>query len=272
MPTIVPGTPLHTAIDAIGKAAGEVFSQALSSPWKVEVNAEAAAQPADTACVYFGLFVSGNVQGSAALQVAGTDALLLAQKFLQEPLDSSAELNKDRKEALEELIRQVAGLAETALKSQFGDLKLQVSAIDAPDWTGATVALVASEAAAGTLALELRLSNELVASLSAPPATQASKTPSKEQEILATSENNLDLLLGVDLNLTLRFGQRVLTLREILDLTSGSVIELDRQVQEPADLLLGGKLIAKGEVVIVDGNYGIRITEVVDPRHRMSAV
>jgi len=60
-----------------------------------------------------------------------------------------------------------------------------------------------------------------------------------------------------------------MTLREILDLASGSVIELDREVQEPADLLLGDKLIARGEVVIVDGNYGIRITEVPDSRQRM---
>jgi flagellar motor switch protein FliN/FliY len=75
------------------------------------------------------------------------------------------------------------------------------------------------------------------------------------------------LLLGVDLSLTLRFGQRTLTLREILDLSSGSVIELDRRVQEPADLLLGDKLIARGEVVIVDSNYGLRITEVCDAHH-----
>jgi flagellar motor switch protein FliN/FliY len=61
---------------------------------------------------------------------------------------------------------------------------------------------------------------------------------------------------------TVRFGQRQLTLREVLELTSGSVIELDRQVDEPVELLLDGKVIAKGEAVVVDGNYGLRITEV----------
>jgi flagellar motor switch protein FliN len=104
-------------------------------------------------------------------------------------------------------------------------------------------------------------------------AKLAEATPTNsETETAPPGENNLDLLLGVHLNLTLRFGQRVLTLREILDLTSGSVVELDRQVQEPADLLLGDKLIARGEVVIVDGNYGIRITEVEDPRQRIQRV
>jgi flagellar motor switch protein FliN/FliY len=55
-----------------------------------------------------------------------------------------------------------------------------------------------------------------------------------------------------------------MTSHEILELTRGSVIELDRKLQEPADLLLGDKLIARGEVVVVDGNYGIRVTEVAD--------
>jgi flagellar motor switch protein FliN len=73
---------------------------------------------------------------------------------------------------------------------------------------------------------------------------------------------NLELVLDVELNVTVRFGQRQLTLREVLELTSGSVIELDRQVEEPVELLLDGKVIARGEAVVVDGNYGLRITEV----------
>jgi flagellar motor switch protein FliN len=73
---------------------------------------------------------------------------------------------------------------------------------------------------------------------------------------------NLDLVLDVELNVTLRFGQRQLSLREVLELTSGSVVELDRQVEEPVELLLDGKVIARGEAVVIDGNYGMRITEV----------
>ena len=66
-------------------------------------------------------------------------------------------------------------------------------------------------------------------------------------------------------NVTLRFGQRLLTLREILDLTTGSVVELDRQVEEPVELLLEGKVIARGEAVVIDGNYGLRVTDVPQP-------
>jgi flagellar motor switch protein FliN len=79
---------------------------------------------------------------------------------------------------------------------------------------------------------------------------------------------NLDLVMDVELNVTLRFGQRLLTLREVLDLTSGSVIELDRQVEEPIELLLEGKVIARGEAVVIDGNYGLRVTDVPQPISR----
>src|SRR5579875_3284494 len=84
-------------------------------------------------------------------------------------------------------------------------------------------------------------------------------------EAFTLGERNLDLVLNVELNVTLRFGQRVLTLREVLDLATGSVVELDRQVEEPIELLLDGKVIARGEAVVVDGNYGLRVTEVPQP-------
>jgi flagellar motor switch protein FliN len=76
-------------------------------------------------------------------------------------------------------------------------------------------------------------------------------------------ESNLGLVLDVELNVLLRFGQRQLSLREVLDLKCGSVVELDRRVDEPVELLLDGRVIARGEAAIVDGNYGLRVTEVV---------
>lgn len=100
-------------------------------------------------------------------------------------------------------------------------------------------------------------------------ATQEPNTLTAESMNLSPSPpaeaKNLDLVLNVELNVTLRFGQRLLTLREVLDLTTGSVVELDRQVEEPIELLLDGKVIARGEAVVIDGNYGLRVTEVPQP-------
>jgi len=74
--------------------------------------------------------------------------------------------------------------------------------------------------------------------------------------------------MDVELGVTLRFGRRRLLLREVLDLNSGSVIDLDRQVEEPVDMLLDGRVVARGEVVVMDGNYGLRVTEVAPAAER----
>ena len=86
----------------------------------------------------------------------------------------------------------------------------------------------------------------------------------------ARSRNNvvrgaqLGRVMDVPLAVTLRFGQRQMRLRDVLELDTGALVELDRQVEEPVDLMLGSRVIARGEVVIVDGNYGLRVTEIVE--------
>lgn len=87
-----------------------------------------------------------------------------------------------------------------------------------------------------------------------PPAAQAA----------AAEHGQIERVIDVPLAVTLRFGQRHLTLREVLALNTGSLVELDRQVEEPVELMLGDRLIARGEVVVIDGNYGLRVTEVME--------
>lgn len=74
----------------------------------------------------------------------------------------------------------------------------------------------------------------------------------------------LERVIDVPLAVTLRFGQRSMRLREVLELNTGTLVELDRQVEDPVDLILDERVIARGEVVIVDGNYGLRVTEIVE--------
>ena len=85
-----------------------------------------------------------------------------------------------------------------------------------------------------------------------------------EQNTEKSSIPSLDLLLDVELEATIRFGGRHLALREILSMTAGSVVELDKRLDEPAELLVAGRLVAKGEVVVVGGSFGLRVTEVVN--------
>jgi flagellar motor switch protein FliN len=106
--------------------------------------------------------------------------------------------------------------------------------------------------------VEVVLNEALIASLQIAPA-HASISPLAGDPVIG----KLGMFLDVELVVTLRFGGRRMLLKDILDLCTGSVVELDQQVHEPVDLLLDGKLIARGEVVVVDGNYGLRITEVL---------
>jgi flagellar motor switch protein FliN/FliY len=87
-----------------------------------------------------------------------------------------------------------------------------------------------------------------------PPAAATAAEPAEA--------GNLDLLSDIELDVMLRFGCRQAMLREVLELGTGMVLELDRDVQDPVDLMLNGRVIARGEVVIIDGNYGLRVTEV----------
>jgi flagellar motor switch protein FliN len=78
--------------------------------------------------------------------------------------------------------------------------------------------------------------------------------------------------MDIELEVTLRFGQREVLLGDILNLSPGSVLELDQQVQDPVELLVGGRVIAWGEVVTVEGNYGLRVTGLANREERLQSI
>jgi len=85
----------------------------------------------------------------------------------------------------------------------------------------------------------------------------------------AVDRDSIDRLLDVTLNLSVELGRKDMQIREILDLGPGKIIELDKLAGEPVELLVNGKLLAKGEVVVVDENFGVRITDLIDPEDRI---
>jgi flagellar motor switch protein FliN/FliY len=82
----------------------------------------------------------------------------------------------------------------------------------------------------------------------------------------------LELLLDVELEASLRFGAREMPLAEILDLGPGDVVQLDRHINDPVDLIVGDKIVARGEVMLVNGNFGLRVTEVAEPQRRLESI
>jgi flagellar motor switch protein FliN/FliY len=86
------------------------------------------------------------------------------------------------------------------------------------------------------------------------------------------TRRGVDLLLDVELEASLRFGSREMSLNEVLDLGPGDVVELDRHITEPVDLLVGDKIVARGEVVLVNGNFGFSVLEVATPEMRLESI
>lgn len=89
-----------------------------------------------------------------------------------------------------------------------------------------------------------------------------------QPEVNGEFNKNLDLLLDVKMSLSVRLGDTDLPLKQVLELTRGSVVELNRLAGEPVDLYANGKLIARGEVVVIEDNFGLRITSIVSPQER----
>lgn len=88
----------------------------------------------------------------------------------------------------------------------------------------------------------------------------------------ANGEVNLDLVLDIPVSISLRVGCTEIAIRDLVKLVEGSVIALDRDASEPMDLLVNGTLIARGEIVVVDGRFGVRLTEVVSPLERIETL
>ena len=85
-----------------------------------------------------------------------------------------------------------------------------------------------------------------------------------------SAPHNIDLIMDVPLDISVELGKTRKTIRDILELHQGAIIQLDKLAGEPVDMLVNGKLIAKGEVVVIDENYGIRITTIISPMDRMN--
>jgi flagellar motor switch protein FliN/FliY len=88
-------------------------------------------------------------------------------------------------------------------------------------------------------------------------------------QVHGESNRNLDLLLDIKLKLTVELGRTEVPIKKVLELTRGSVIELDKIAGEPVELFANGKLIAKGEVVVIEDNFGLRITSITSPDNRI---
>ena len=99
---------------------------------------------------------------------------------------------------------------------------------------------------------------------------QAKASPSDATASGRSSKDvNLDVVLDIPVNISMEIGRTKISIRNLLQLNQGSVVELDRLAGEPMDVLVNGTLIARGEVVVVNEKFGIRLTDIISPAERV---
>jgi flagellar motor switch protein FliN len=289
---------LEAWLDAWRSCTQDVLSQISGQPTVFETIFEPLATKESD--LRYTVAALGAVQGEMAFCLSETSGQRLAGKFLGETVPSSSdggsekEFSGESREALEELLRQIGGLVATSVGERAGGpVQFQLLRAEAPwAWTSDHVATLRTRDEAGReIALDIRISPALAAALaaraqvkeaSASPAPSASVSPpstspgagsgaaapprgTQEGPVPERVSAGYGRLRGVGLGVKLRFGTRRILLRDVLALSTGQVVELDDELSSPVDLLLDGRVIARGDVVVIDGKYGLRVTEVVDP-------
>jgi len=257
-----PATFLETWAQSLSQVLGQVSARPVPCAALAEPPAELAA--AAESDLWMVATLSGGLRGEMSLRLAPPAVVRCAQMLMGDIAAAPVEMTGEHREAALELLRQVAGLVSTSLAARWGEVQLRIEATETmPTWSASAVAwLRAGEDSSALILIEVQLSAALVAALRVEQREEPRAREGPASAAQPDSGINLGLLMDVELAVALRFGSRRLPLRDVLDLGPGAVVELDRQVQEPVDLLLDGRLLARGEVVVMDGNYALRVTEV----------
>ena len=214
--------------------------------------------------------------GPACLLLPGAGALGLVRTLAGEAGTASGETpGPGEEEALRELAGQVAGALASAVGTVLGrpvGFEAASSAWtpgggrDAAAAEGVVLVLGLSAGPSTTEALLLvpRTALPPVAAQAAPAAPAAAREPEGPR-----NGNGIELLLDISLPVTVELGRTRMMIRDILQLAPGSVLELDKLAGEPVDIMINEKSIARGEVVVIDENFGVRLTSIVTPSERL---
>jgi flagellar motor switch protein FliN len=234
---------------------------------------------------------AGKLQGQLQWNCEKAMAVQCAQLLMSETLDPAVAYGPTQADGFLEFIRQVAGELAVAWKKEIAsEAELVWQQAQTTDFvTKHPARFELTGGALKTLSFGLDLDAEFIAGLEAAQSAAADATVNEEvaaKERTTTSDevpalgkhssaaipSNLALILDVQLDATIRFGEREMLLQDVFGLMPGAIVELNQLVSEPADLLVAGRLVAKGEVVVVDGNFGLRVTEVLASNQRAAVM
>ncbi|WRC88830.1 flagellar motor switch protein FliY [Helicobacter pylori] len=201
---------------------------------------------------------------------------------------SKQEMDNDDLDAFKEMASNIFGAIATSLKSQELLPKLNFTTTNAEIAKELPKREDYAKAVVFSFKMEAIKESQIILLTTAAFEHQFEKTHKEEKEetiksaIEATEEvkthdaslenieiRNISMLLDVKLNVKVRIGQKKMILKDVVSMDIGSVVELDQLVNDPLEILVDDKVIAKGEVVIVDGNFGIQITDIGTKKERL---
>jgi flagellar motor switch protein FliN/FliY len=236
------------------EAATTLFSQALAGEPEL---VESLPKPMAAGAFGFAATIAGDEEGRFSV--------VLDPAILESPLVGEG---MDQKAGWSEILKEVASAAAGELLAKTGK-KCRVEKFE--EITGESKVSRAFQLKSGERVFTILVRDEVRAPKpSAQPATRPADAPAPPPP--PGLSPGINLLMDVELEVSLRFGCKELPLGEILDLGPGDVVQLDRNITDPVDLIVGDKIVACGEVVLVNGNFGLRVTEVASPRQRLESI
>jgi flagellar motor switch protein FliN len=254
---------MKSYLDCWVSVAADLFSQALAGE---PVLAETQPAPLASDAFAFAATLAGEVHGRFTV--------FLESMLLETPLVGDG---VDQKAGWSELLREVADAAAGDLIAETGK-RVKIETFEAVPETESTPKQMtrAFHLRSGDRVWTIAVCDEVVVAVAAAATRRTTAAinvaPAPLNPGLELLNPGLELLLDVELEASLRFGSREMPLGEILELGPGDVVQLDRHVADPVDLLVGDKIVARGEVVLVNGNFGLRVTEVAEPRKRLETI
>ncbi|WP_022670932.1 flagellar motor switch protein FliN [Hippea alviniae] len=221
-------------------------------------------------------------------------ASILSDLMLMGPGEAKDELESDDLDAIKELFSQVFGHFSTAVKENIAtplsfevkEVKLEPSELEnnlykavydvaLPNIEDGAFEIYSPKAIDELFAveqLEIETPEEEIPFRDVEEPTFEQKAAPSTQVSTTEAPKNLDLIMDIDLEVKIRIGEKYMLIKDILDLKDGSIIELEKNIEEPMDILVNGKVVAKGVVVVVGGRFGVKITHIETKEERIKSL
>lgn len=304
------GERLKSAMASAAEVTSTLLGRAMKlAPVSIDMEDDAGVAggiPSDP--IEFDFSISGAAGGSAALVLSKSEVALIGAILMGTESEIPDEIDDLHESSAKEALKHFAnGFAsaisrEAMISVQAGDVAMGRNAARTPPLSGHGNRVLAQfsleiegrgETALGLVldsALALTLAGGAAASAGPPPPrTSSSSTPAPTPRggsvsvqgvqfpvlnptLTETQSKNIEILMDVPMKVTVELGRATMMIKDVLDLGTGSIIELDKLAGEPADLLVNQKLIARGEVVVIDESFGVRVTDIITPIERLKGI